>query len=253
MKRKAMTVKQLARWIAAEIVPDEEGSFCLRMDREWTLDSSRGLHRRTADELATLHDRLSRAIPNDFDFSLEFEDGEVVAGLEFCDGPNAGFHMGLPVALDRHLINALREYEWDELRAVVIPGTQFHDNLTDEAADFPVTLEGTADIQSRHGYGIERFCKDMAIRNPLFAVLSADEEADELEYEVTGFHDRFNLIGEMGDMLACNRAIIAIWAEGASLTPDAVDALRQEALEGLGPISRAKAEGRFWAAAEAMG
>jgi hypothetical protein len=201
----------------------------------------------------TLHDRLCRAIPDDFDFFLNFEDGEVFSTLEFRDGPHAGFGMDFPVSLDRHFLNALREFDWNELRSMMIPGTQLHENLTDLAAEYPVTLEKTAVIQSRHILGIERFCNDMANRNPLFAVLSADEEADEIEYDVTGFNDRFNLIGEMGDMLACNRAIITIWAEGASLTSDAVDLLRQEAIEGLGPISRAKAEGRFQAAFEAMG
>lgn len=192
-------------------------------------------------------------MPDDFEFFLDFEDGEVVATLECRDGPHAGFGMGFPVSLDRHFLNNLRDFDWDQLRSRVIPGTQFHENLTDLAADFPVELEATEEIQARHGFGIERFCKDMAIRKPLFAVLSTDEEADELEYEVTGFEDRFQLIGEMGDMLACNQAIVAIWAAGSLLAPAAVDALRHEALEGLGPISRAKAEGRFWAAADAIG
>lgn len=253
MKRKTNTVKDLAKWIAAEILPDEEGICCLTIDRKWLLDPSRKLRKRTADELETLHDRLCRLIPDDFEFFMDFENGEVRSTLEFHDGPLAGCNMGFPVPLDRHLINGLQQVDWNELRSEVIPGTQLHDNLTDLAADFPVTLEDTFLIQSRHGFGVERFCHDMAIRNPLYGVLSVDEEADELEYEVTGFNDRSNLIGEMGSMLAHNQAIIAIWSEGTSLAPDAVDGLRQEVLEGLGPVSRAKAEGRFWAAVEAMG
>lgn len=124
MKRKTMTVKQLARWIAAEIVPDEEGSCCLLMDREWKLDPSRGLHRRTADELATLHDRLCRAIPDDFDFSLAFEDGEFDGTLEFQDGMMAGCGGPLPVRPDRNFIENLRNFDWDELRGEVMGMTQ---------------------------------------------------------------------------------------------------------------------------------
>lgn len=124
MKRKAMTVKQLARWIAAEIALDEEGSSCLWMDRKWRLDPSRELHQRTADELATLHDRLCRAIPDDFDYSLRFEDGEIYGTWAFNDGMMGGCSGPLPVRPDRHFIENLRNFDWDELRGKAMAMTQ---------------------------------------------------------------------------------------------------------------------------------
>lgn len=86
MKRKVTSLKQLAQWIANEIVPDEDGSTYLQIDRDWTLDSSRGLHERTANELFTLHGRLCRAIPNEFNFWLCFEAEAASASLVFEDG-----------------------------------------------------------------------------------------------------------------------------------------------------------------------
>lgn len=253
MKRKVMTVKQIARWVGAEIVPDEEGSTSLCMDREWTLDTSRGLHQRTADELATLHDRLSRAIPDDFDFSLEFDDGEVFGTLEYADGPHAGYGSGFPVTMDRNFIKGLREYNWDELRVEVIAGTQLHENLADAAEDLPSTLEDITEIQKIHSKGIAAFCKQMEVVRPHFALLTVSEDEDESpEYEVTGFDGLEKLLGELGDLLTLGHTLVAIWREGASLPPAAVEELRQDALEGLGPISRAKAEGRFQDALQAM-
>jgi hypothetical protein len=251
MKHQTMTIDELARRISEEILPDEAGDRYLLLEREWTFDESRGLGQRTAEELVTLHDRLCRYIPNDFEFSIEFEDGEVhFPTLEYLNGHETLCGMGFPVPLDRHLINSLRQFNWDDLRAKICPVTEHHDDLTDRAAKFPVTLESTAVIQSRHSNEIQRFYKEMAIKPPAHAVLWADEEADELEYKVMSLDNRFDLICEMGDMLACNMAIIAIWSNGAFLAPDAVDELRQEVLEGLKPISRAKAEGRFWSAVQ---
>lgn len=253
MKRKTNTVKDLAKWIAAEIRPDDEGSRCLTIDREWVLDPSRELRQRTADELATLHDRLCRAIPDDFDFSLDFEDAKVSSTLEYVDGPHAGFHMEFPVTLDRNLIKVLREHDWDDLRAEVIAGTQLHENLADAAENYPSMLEDTAEVQKMHSEGIAAFCKQMEAVKPNFAMLTAsDDEEESLEYEVTGFDDQEELLGELGDLLTFGHTLVAIWRDGASLPPATVDELRQEALDGLGPISRAKAEGRFQDAFQAM-
>lgn len=264
MKRKVFGVKQLARWIAAELLPDEDGNTCLRLDREWTLDPSRGLRQKTVEELATLHDRLSRAIPDDFDFSLEFEDGEVFATLEYSDGPHAGFGGGFPVPVDRNMLGALREYDWDALRAQLIQGTQFHDNAADLAENYPSKLESTTIIQARHTATIEQFRNDPKLADSPYALLFGneweDEEEDEIEaresspveYEVETYTDREKLLGQMANLLTFGYTMVAILRDGKLLTPEESDELRQEALEGLGPISRAKAEGRFEAAVAAM-
>ena len=122
--QKTNTLKDLAKWIAAEIQPDDEGSRCLTMEREWVLDPSRGLHQRTADELVALHDRLCRAIPDDFDFYLDFEDGEIDGTLEFQDGMMGGCGGPLPVRPDRKFIENLRNFDWDELRGEAMTMTQ---------------------------------------------------------------------------------------------------------------------------------
>jgi hypothetical protein len=251
MKRKAMSVKQLARWIADEISPDDKGSYRLQMDREWTLDSSRGLHRRTADELATLHDRLSRAIPDDFDFTLEFEDGHVVASLDYCDGPQAGCHVPCPVALDRHLINALRKYEWNKLRATVIPGAQFYDNVADAAAAFPAEWISTSTIHEVYRHEIDSYVKWLAEVGQSSGVLAADvEDTTLMNCTVDSPDERETWISlQMGQ----GHLILAVVENGRLLSATETDILRRVELGKLPRIAKAKAEGRFGAALEAMG
>lgn len=56
---------------------------------------------------------------------------------------------------------------------------------------------------------------------------------------------RDGLIGDLGDALATSCYPVAIYHNGHELTEDEGKVLQSEAIEGLGPISRAKAEGRF--------
>jgi hypothetical protein len=98
------------------------------MDREWSLDPSTGLHQRTADELAILHDRLCRAIPDDFEFSLTFENGEIDGSLEYQNGMMAGFGGGLPVRPDRNFIENLRNFDWDGMRNQAMTATESMDS-----------------------------------------------------------------------------------------------------------------------------
>ena len=59
-------------------------------------------------------------------------------------------------------------------------------------------------------------------------------------------HDsRQSLIGDMADALACHCFIAAVYHHGRRLSDDEIAPLRAEALDGLGPISRARADGLF--------
>jgi hypothetical protein len=114
MKRKPDTIRDLARAVAVELgVPIE-------IDRQWKLPSNWNLRKRTTDELLTLHERLCRMIPDDFEFVLSFENGEVYVALEYNDGPMAGAGGPLPVRPDRHFIANLSQVDWDALRGDAI-------------------------------------------------------------------------------------------------------------------------------------
>ena len=54
---------------------------------------------------------------------------------------------------------------------------------------------------------------------------------------------RESLISDMGNALTCHCSIAAIYHRGRRLSDDEIAPLRAEALDGLGPISRARADG----------
>jgi len=246
-----MSVKLLARWIASEMEPDKEGLSCLEIDRDWSLDPDLGLSRKTSEELITLHGRLCRAIPDDVYFVLNFEDGFVHGRIEYRDGDHAGFGMGFPVSLDRHLLNALREYDWDNLRGIAIQGSQLQDNVADLAATLPSRIPSIAVIQDSFSGPIKQFESDKRLAKYTYSLLSCNPpDEDEIkestiEFNVSTYENRENLIYEMGDLMACGCIMVAIMENGISLSADQVAEIRQEVLDGLGPISRAKAEGNF--------
>ena len=250
MKRKAMNANQLAKRIHDKIEPDTDGETRLEIDRDWKLDMSLGLLSKTADELATLHGRLCRAIPDDLDFSMLFLDGRADLALEFVDGPNAGSGMMCPFPLDRNLLDSLRNFDWNEYRVRAINGSQFHDNVIDAAEHLPSRLESTATNHRVYGVGIEKCLQHAAKQKLDLVVLSADTE--ECTFRSTKIEHAEDLLRHLGDEMINGRVIIAVVSHGELLDPEATDRLKQDALDRLGPISRAKAEGRFEAALEAM-
>ena len=124
MKRKATTVKDLAQWIAADLARNGSEITCFEIDRKWSLDPHLGLSPRTAEALVTLHERLGRAIPDDFDYFITFEESEISSTVEYQDGMMAGFGMGLPVRPDRNFIENLRDHDWDDVRNQAMTTTQ---------------------------------------------------------------------------------------------------------------------------------
>lgn len=250
MKRKSTTVKQLARWIANEVAPDETGDSSLTINRAWTLDTSAGLRQKTADELITLHDRLCRAIPDDFDFSMEFANGQVFETLAFCDGPLAGFGGGFPVPLDRNLLNSLRDFDWEAFRAQAINGSQLPDNIADLADEYPATWIPTIEFHNAYSQQITNYLVFLREENQPSGVLAGDVENRTLmNCTVENLEQRNGWISlQMGQ----GNLIIAVVENYRLLSPDETDVLRRSELEKLPRIARAKAEGRFQAAHDAM-
>ena len=248
-----MNARQLAERIAGEIPPKGDGDCLLRVDRSWKRGPVAGMRPRTCEELMRLHDGLCRAVPDDFDFCLEFgADGGVFAFLEFDDGAQTCFGMSFTVSLDRNLFASLRALDWDDLRGEAIQATQFQENVCDSAADYPSKLEPCEAVQARHKSRLAAFEKAIKASGPSFAVLVCDEDSGPAGYEETRPKDLKNLFGDLGDLMACERVIIAIASNGSLISPTQVDELKSDVLQRLGPISRAKAEGRFYQAVEAM-
>ena len=252
-----MKTKQLAKRIAAEYVPGAGDKDCLVIDRAWLPEATNGLRRTTIEVLTEVHGALCRAIPNDFDFRLVFDGHFVSVQPLFADGKNdgAGFE-AVEITLDSSGYSRLRAVDWNTVRAEAISGTQLHDQITDIADDLPGGIPPTSELRKIHS---ERFLEFERVLNEskiYFAILACSTDEDGLAgfegYEVVVRKDKPSLMYDLPNLLACEYQVIAIAIEGKLLDPVETDSYLDEALNCLGPISRAKAEGRFQGALELM-
>jgi len=251
-------LRSLSKRVAREVTPDETGDRVLLITREEPPERSRGLRRSTYEELCSLHSGLCGAIPDDFDFAFYLGEDGFGAHLTYDDGPMAGAGVPFPVGLDDRMMANLKHLGWDDLRGEMLPMTNMHDDIADAAYDMPKNIPCTQTAQSVHLDRLRQFADKTKENAPAFAVLACkeyeeDDESDEededfeIEFCESFFRDKSTLLGEMGDLMTFRFTIIAVVSDGVLLALPDIEAIKQEALKGLGPISRAKAEGRFGA------
>lgn len=113
------------------MLPDEEGSKLLTLTRDGIDEPVEGLRRLTLEELETLHGKVCRTIPDDFEFCLYFEDGKIEVTVEFHDGMMAAAGRGFPVPRGNRFLENLKGFDWNSLRREFVSMTQ---SLDDEAS-----------------------------------------------------------------------------------------------------------------------
>jgi hypothetical protein len=207
-----MNLKQLAKRVDAEIQPDEDGELNLLLSREWKCNTPRGLRRTTLEELEKLHERLSRAIPDDFDFWLCFENGKVSAELIYEDGIQNCMGMPLPVPLDTSVHANLRKLDWDGLRLDAINGNQLHDQIGDAAEELPSKIEPTARIHEDYRPVIDDYLLHVAEEKLDLVFLAADEENEEFSEVIV--QGREHLAKGIGDCMTHGLVIVAVVSKG---------------------------------------
>lgn len=186
------------------------------------------------------------AIPSDFKFDLLFDRDGVEIRLEFDDGNTGVFGVGPWYATSRKSLRLrLAEAPWDEIRAECIQQEEKFDELLSAADDRPPNIPSSEEAASK--YADELSQEFVHVREaqplPLFALFIGREDYG---IEVQTFDDRDDLIGVMADRMTTHNDILAVLESGVAWPFDEIEKAKQEAVEGLGPISRAKAERRFF-------
>lgn len=127
MIHKRAIVKDLAKLIATELAQHASEITCLQIDREWALVPELCLSSKTKEKLAEFHNFLNRVVPDDFDYSIDFEGGGISGQLEFKNGIMSAVGGGFPVRFDSYFTENLRKIDWDELRQEMMSLTEFMD------------------------------------------------------------------------------------------------------------------------------
>jgi len=251
MKRKSNALKHLAKWIAAELRPDDEGRDYVLLSREWKPDSSRGLGSRTSDELFTLHGSLCRVIPDDFDFWFCFDNGAVNTKLLYLDGGQTCAAVPFPVRIDSRMFEILYDLDWEKQRTLLLNGNQLHEKLADDAGDYPIHWIPTSAVHETYREEIETYRMWLIEEGQSSGVLAANTDTRVLmncPFENRPDRDRW-----VSQQMGQGNLILAIINDGVLLSAEETDILRRIELEKLPEIARAKAEGRFKGALDAMG
>jgi hypothetical protein len=249
-----MNIKQLEKRVATELEPDEEGECCLQIDRDWVPEKSRGLRRLTVEALDDLKARVDRVIPDDFEYGMIFENGNVLFGLQFMDGNHTAAGFALPINPNHdalQLAAELRKINWEEKRGQSMQQANLLDDIADLAEDQPTEWIPTCEIQAVYSNEIIGYLNWLAEVGQSSGVLAADVENQTLLNCTVESPDQRD--GWISIQMGQGNLILGVVENGKLLSAAETDIIRRLELEKLPRIAKARAEGRFNAACEAMG
>jgi hypothetical protein len=182
-------------------------------------------------------------IPTDFSFSLVFTFNGVRVDIDFEDGNTGSTAGSVSFTSRKSLRKSLQRVDWNELRTEGIEGGGIFDELVAKADDRPPAIPSSAEAAKRNAGALARAFEKIRSDKPLptFALLVSRKERVEIEYRET----RELIVGLIGDCMATGYDILAILERGVAWPFPEIECAKLEAVEQLGPISRAQAERRL--------
>lgn len=213
--------------------------------REWLPSEFEGVPEDLKEEIRLMAERIGKAIPDDFGFTLSLgeEDGAMLS-LDYDNGLMAGGFAGQEIDASRSLFEQLEGWDWDGHRAWFIQGSEFFDNIKEQAKELPAMMPSTKRVQKACREQMKEYIKEKRRDASRVHVLIWDgEEAlyDEDFESLTAFQKRLiDIMPEMGH-------VVTVVADGKPLPVEKIDEFKQAALKELEemPISHAKASGKF--------
>ena len=196
-------------------------------------------------QVEVLGGEIRKAIPNDVDFILCFDENDTFLSLEYSDGNTMAGGGGDHFETRGDLFSYLKEQDWDEFRARKLQGMNIMDELMDAASKRPVNIPSSEKAARRWSKKLVAALAEVR-RKPMaqpFVIVYA-REGEPLE--INTFKNEKDMIRSLMDSLATQYHVLAILENGKELSFPEIEARKRQAIELLGPISRAKAEGRYF-------
>jgi hypothetical protein len=197
-------------------------------------------------EVGELLTELGETIPNDFSFFVSFDADGIFLGIDFDDGntsSSAGQHR---FTSRKSMGRKLRATDWDALRSQLIEEGGIFEKLVSDAADRPVNIPSSKDAAEYYADQLNSIRSELkrATRTVPFLLVTA---SDQKGVYIEDLPDRGRVVYEIAEYMTFGGEILAVIEDGVWWPFDAIEAAKLEAVEQLGPISRAKAERRFFA------
>lgn len=222
----------------------EDGSVYLASDDHG--EATAKLEGKLRSEVNELLGEIREAIPNDFTFSCLFASGRLRLAIEFVDGNTVAGAGGGFFTSRKSLLGKIRSIDWDSKRSELIEKGSIFEDMVRAAADRPVKIPSSRDAANRYATELGPVLEELkggGDLGPFQLVTGKDNEGVTFHEEKT----RKGIIRGIGDAMATNYDILGVVEDGVEWSFDAIESAKLEAIECLGPISRAKAEKRFFA------
>lgn len=194
------------------------------------------------DELKAM---VREVIPDDIGFNLNFHDHGVGISFEYDDG-TAGSWGGEEKIYYRYnkLFEALKLKDWDEFRSASLQSMDIFDVMLEEAEDRPVNIPSSEAAAKRYAQDLSAEVAKIlqGYQQYSFILIIA---RDDLGLASQHLPTREEVVFTIADRMTTQNDILAVIEKGVPWSFDAIEAAKLEAVEGLSPISRTKAERRF--------
>lgn len=192
-----------------------------------------------------LMEDLKSVIPNDFSFDVFFNLEGARIGVDFEDGNTGCSAFAGSFMTRKSIMNRLRHVPWDEVRADAINQSSMFDQMLSAADDRPADIPSSEAAAMNYEPALREEIASVQQSNPLpeFALIIG---RDDLGISCEHLNTRDDVIGTIADRMTTLNDILAVLEKGEPWTYAAIEAAKLEAVDGLGPISRAKAERRYF-------
>ena len=138
----------------------------------------------------------------------------------------------------------LRRLPWDEIRSELISRGGIFDELVSDASDRPVNIPSSEAAAKRYANELIDEVGKIQRSSPLpaFSLIIA---RDDLGINTETLSSRGEVVYTIADRMTTRNDILAVLEKGVPWSFQEIEEAKLEAVEELGPISRAKAEGRM--------
>ena len=189
---------------------------------------------------------LRATIPNDFGFTVSFEIRGLEVAVEYQDGNSGVFGTRYLFTRRKSMFQRLRSAHWDELRSNSIQQLSAFDKMVSAADDRPANVPSSKDAAERRLSELLPALAKAKTQTPCPRFILAVARDDIEEIEIENLPDEDKLLGVMGDCMATGYDILSIVENGVIWSFPQVEEAKLKSIADLGPISRAKAERRFF-------
>ncbi len=185
-------------------------------------------------------------IPNDFSFWFFFDSKGVNLDVEFADGNTSASAFHGYFTSRKSMSQKLRALNWDELRAELIERGGIMDEMVSKAQDRPVNIHSSKAAAQRYAAELVEVFDTFKNASKTVPFAMAFVGRDGGVIDVQDYPSRDAVVYDMAEVMTVGCQILAVFENNIAWSFEDIETAKLEAVEQLGPISRAKAEGRFF-------